>query len=531
MKYAPPKLEWISDEDHARFRDVVERVVRLPGRAARAAAREDRPRHDGGLRALGPRLQERRAAHPQRADRRHPHGAPRPRARRHLAGGGPRHPARRDDRGRVRAGPDARRCSTTWACRSRRTWTARVLTELFEPDFEAEEPDHLRGQLRGRDRESTTSESSEPYDDAALAENLAGLEALGYVRSAAEEAGGAAPPEGDPRPRSTTTWRASTSAPASSTRPSPSSRRRWRSNPQDADALLGLAGIAAGRGNRARAEHLVKVALATNPDFPPALAQLADLRRDAGDLGECVRLYQQALSLDDASPPLYLGLGDCLQRAARYERGGGRLHARARARPRLLRRPLQPRRHGAPAGAATRRRSRASSALWRSTPRTRWRPRRSTTSAPCTSTSARRTAPPSAGSRPWRPRRRSSRHATTWPRATSTRATSTRRCRCSSRPRASRRTTRCSTSTSPAPTGEGPRRRRLPRAHPRAPPLPRQLVRAARARRAVRRHRTARRGAPAARRGVPPRRRRRAQHRGGLPGARAAARGGRQPAS
>ena len=60
------------------------------------------------------------------------------------------------------------------------------------------------------------------------------------------------------------------------------------------------------------------MALASNPDFPPALAQLADLRRDAGDLAEAIRLYREALKLDDASPGLYLGLGDCLERAGQF---------------------------------------------------------------------------------------------------------------------------------------------------------------------------------------------------------------------
>jgi tetratricopeptide (TPR) repeat protein len=49
------------------------------------------------------------------------------------------------------------------------------------------------------------------------------------------------------------------------------------------------------------------------------LAQLADLRRDAGDLGECIRLYREAIALHDSMPALYLGFGDCLQRAARYD--------------------------------------------------------------------------------------------------------------------------------------------------------------------------------------------------------------------
>ena len=59
--------------------------------------------------------------------------------------------------------------------------------------------------------------------------------------------------------------------------------------------------------------------MASNPDFPPALAQMADLRREAGDLNECVRLYGAAIDVHDTMPSLYLGYGDCLERAGRFE--------------------------------------------------------------------------------------------------------------------------------------------------------------------------------------------------------------------
>jgi tetratricopeptide (TPR) repeat protein len=318
MKYAAPKLEWISDEDHARFRDVVsEWYVYQDELLGRLLAKIDlESTAVFVLSDHGFKNGERRIRSEQTVDIRTAHLDHEPDGILLAAGPGIRRGAKIEGASVVDLAPTLLHYLGLPVAKD---MDGRVLTELVEPDFEAEEPVTYVASYEDATVESKTSESSEPYDDAALAENLAGLEALGYVRSAAEEAGAAAAPERESSPEIHDNLARIHIRAGELDKAVAEFEKALALNPQDADALLGLSGIAAGQGNRARAEHLAKVALATNPDFPPALAQLADLRREAGDLGECVRLYQQALSLDDASPPLYLGLGDCLQRAARYD--------------------------------------------------------------------------------------------------------------------------------------------------------------------------------------------------------------------
>ncbi len=50
-----------------------------------------------------------------------------------------------------------------------------------------------------------------------------------------------------------------------------------------------------------------------------ALAQLAEIRRAQGQLDEAIRLFAEALEIDDSQPSLFMGVGDVLQRAGRYE--------------------------------------------------------------------------------------------------------------------------------------------------------------------------------------------------------------------
>lgn len=159
----------------------------------------------------------------------------------------------------------------------------------------------------------------EDYSEEELAENLAALETLGYVRGA-EPAKDAPAGESSPELHNNMArihLRAGDLDLAEGEFEAALELRR-----NDADALLGLSDIAAMRGNFARAEHLAKVAVASNPDAPFALAQLANLRRDAGDLDECTRLYREALALHESIPSLYLGLGDCEQRAGHYDEAG-----------------------------------------------------------------------------------------------------------------------------------------------------------------------------------------------------------------
>ena len=90
-------------------------------------------------------------------------------------------------------------------------------------------------------------------------------------------------------------------------------------DPNNADALLNMAAIHQGEGKVDMAEHLVQRALAVNPNSIGALAQLAEIQRERGELGEAVRLFSEALTIDDSHPFLWIGIGDVLQRAGRYE--------------------------------------------------------------------------------------------------------------------------------------------------------------------------------------------------------------------
>ena len=67
------------------------------------------------------------------------------------------------------------------------------------------------------------------------------------------------------------------------------------------------------------AQHFVRRALKVNPNSIGALAQLAEIRRDQNQLGEAMRLFGEALAIDDSQPFLYLGYGDVLQRAGRFK--------------------------------------------------------------------------------------------------------------------------------------------------------------------------------------------------------------------
>ena len=74
------------------------------------------------------------------------------------------------------------------------------------------------------------------------------------------------------------------------------------------------------QGRTARAEHFVERALAVNPSSIGALAELAEVKREQGELEESIRLYREAMAIDDSQPFLHLGLGDSLQRAGRLDR-------------------------------------------------------------------------------------------------------------------------------------------------------------------------------------------------------------------
>jgi tetratricopeptide (TPR) repeat protein len=319
MKYAPPRLDWTEPEEAARYQDVVSEWYayqdELLGRVL--------AKIDEGTTAVfvlsdhGFKSGERRIRSEQLVDMRTAHLDHEPEGIFIAAGPGIRRGARIADASVLDLTPTVLHYLGLPPAKD---MDGKVLTGIFEPGFEAEHPITYVASYEGTRPEEKAGKAAEDYGSKELAESLAGLEALGYVKS--EKAEGAAPEAGAT---------AEASSPEIHNNLARIHAREGKLeeavaefekalalNARDADALLGLAGIAAMRGNRGRAEHLTQVALATNPDFPPALAQLAELRRDAGDLGEAIRLYREALALDDTSPALYLGLGDCLSRAGQH---------------------------------------------------------------------------------------------------------------------------------------------------------------------------------------------------------------------
>jgi tetratricopeptide (TPR) repeat protein len=315
MKHAAPRLDWISEEEHERYRNVVHEWYAYQDELlGRLLARIDLDRtavflvSDHGFKSGERRIRSERTVDLETAHLDHePEGI-------FVAAG----PGIR--RGESVAGAAVMDLTPTLlhylALPIGKDMDGKVLTEIFEPDGFADRPLHYVASYEGEVPDANDPQDPEAYAESQLSENLAGLAALGYVQG---------PEPGDPE--------------ASAAESSPEIHnnlarihlragdldeaeaefeRALELSPKDADALLGLSGIAALRGNRARAEHLAKVAVASNPDFPSALAQLADLRRDAGDLDECVRLYREVLALRDSAPAFWLGLGDCLQRGGGY---------------------------------------------------------------------------------------------------------------------------------------------------------------------------------------------------------------------
>jgi tetratricopeptide (TPR) repeat protein len=331
MKYAPPKLDWTQPAEDARYRDVVSEWYAYQDELlGRLLAKIDLDStavfvlSDHGFKSG-----ERRIRSEELVDMRTAHLDHEPQGIFLAAGPGIRKGAEVDDASVLDLTPTLLHYLGLPPAKD---MDGKVLTGIFEPDFEAAHPLTYVASYESAKPADETDEPAEDYGEAQLAENMAGLEALGYVKKEPAEGAALAKAAGG----------SASAAPASGAKAEASSpeihdnmarihvregkldeaiaefEKALALNQRDSDALLGLAGIAAMRGNRARAEHLTQVALASNPDFPPALAQLADLRRDAGDLPEAIRLYREALKIDDASPGLYLGLGDCLARAGQF---------------------------------------------------------------------------------------------------------------------------------------------------------------------------------------------------------------------
>lgn len=318
MKYAPPRLEWISEEDHARFKDVVaEWYAYQDELLGRLLAKIDLERtavfvvSDHGFKSGDRRIRSEQAIQLETA---------------HLdhevdgiflaAGPGIRRGARIEDASVMDVTPTLLHSLGLPVAKD---MAGKVLTSIFEPVDGEDRPIRYVGSYEVTPTKPTGPVPADAYGAAELAENLAGLEALGYIAS--ESTPGPGPDESDDEassPEIHNNLARIHLAAGETDEAATEFDRALALDPQNIDALLGLASVASARGNLVQAEHLAKLALATNPDSPTAMATLASVRVEAGDLDEAIRLYREAVDLEPSSPPLLIGLGDGLQRAGKY---------------------------------------------------------------------------------------------------------------------------------------------------------------------------------------------------------------------
>lgn len=332
MKYAPPKLNWVNEESFRRYRDVVAEWYayqdELLGRVLDEIDLEETAvfiLSDHGFKSGERRIRSEGTVDVRRAHLDHePDGI-------FLA-----------------AGPHIRRGRVSGASVLDITPTVlhylgfpvgkdmdgRVLEEILEPGFRE---DHPIRHIATYEDDAEGAPAEKPGDDAGtasdgdralLAENLEALRSLGYLDGGSAAAG---------RKRTDRAAAAGEEAGVEESSPEihnnlgrlhlrhgePTEARRefekaLELDPDNADALLNLSNLHALQGRTAQAERLIQRALQVDPNSVAALAQLAELRRRRGELEGATALYRQALEID-RQPFVYLGLGDVLQRAGRYE--------------------------------------------------------------------------------------------------------------------------------------------------------------------------------------------------------------------
>ena len=320
MKYAPPKLDWTRDEDFERYQNVVyEWYVYQDELLGRLLEKIDLETtavfvlSDHGFKSG-----ERRIRSEQAVDLRTAHLDHEREGIFVAAGPG-------IQRGAVIGGASVVDLTPTLLAYLNlpvaKDMDGKVLTGIFEPARMEAQPLRYIASYEGDTGEAPAADPEEDYSAKQLAQNMAALEALGYVEKNSSQAtpAGASEPTEASSPEIHNNLGRIHGRTGEIDKAIAEFEKALTLDPYNADSLLNLSSIAALQGNRTRAEHLVKRALAANPDFPPALAQLAELRRDAGDLGEAIRLFGEALELDEVSPDLHLCYGDCLQRAGRFE--------------------------------------------------------------------------------------------------------------------------------------------------------------------------------------------------------------------
>ena len=325
MKYAPPRLAWIEEQDFARYRDVVSEWYRYQDELlGRVLARVDLGTtavfvlSDHGFKSGERRIRSEELVDVKKAHLDHEtHGI--------FVAAGPH----------VRRGgavADASVLDLTptllyyLGLAVAKDMDGKVLAGLFEPEFVEAHPIRYVSTYEDGTRARALA-PTEPMDAGAQAEIEGGLAALGYLGEEPDGGNGAG---NDAAPGKPAGEQASSPEihnnlgrihlrEGEPKKALAEFEKALARDPNNAEALLNIAAIHQGEGKSDLAEHFVQRALAVDPNSTGALAQLAELRRDQGKLDEAIRLFAEALEIDDSQPFLYMGVGDVLQRAGRYE--------------------------------------------------------------------------------------------------------------------------------------------------------------------------------------------------------------------
>jgi tetratricopeptide (TPR) repeat protein len=323
MKYAPPKLDWVEQDEYERYRDLVsewyEYQDELLGRLLKQIDLERTAvfvLSDHGFKSGERRIRSERTVDIRKAHLDHETDGI-------FLAAGPR----------IRRGADIQDASVLDITPTllhylgfavARDMDGKVIEGIFEPEFWNENPVRYVDTYEAEDAEgaSPAAEVAEAPSEAELAEQMRRLQALGYVGggTVTGDAEPAPAPEGE---ESSPEIHNNLGRVHLGRGELDEAQREFEQalelDPDNANALLNMGAIRRIKGRVAEAEHFVKRALQVNPNSISALAQLAEIKRDQDDLDESIRLYREAMAIDDSQPFLFLGLGDSLQRAARYE--------------------------------------------------------------------------------------------------------------------------------------------------------------------------------------------------------------------
>ena len=180
MKYAPPKLDWTTPEEAARYQDVVSEwyayqdellgrlLAKIDLETTAVFVLSDHGFKSGERRIRSEELVDMR----RRTSTTSRRGSSSPRGRGIRRGARSRTP---------RSSISRRRCSTTWAS-GREGHGRQGADGDLRAGFEAAHPLAYVASYESAKPEEKTAKPSEDYGKAQLAENMAGLEALGYVK-------------------------------------------------------------------------------------------------------------------------------------------------------------------------------------------------------------------------------------------------------------------------------------------------------------------------------------------------------------